>query len=86
MNTPPRRTTSEIPEMWRNNAEKASDKLYEVGVKLSFVTESAAFMQKNHELSEAGVSGLWWILNHIQDDILEAGRELAEIRENGGGR
>jgi len=84
MKTPTRRTTSEIPEMWRNRAEKAADKLYEIGVKLSFVTEAAPFMQKNAELTEAGLSGLWWMLSHIQDDILEAGAQLAEIRKNGG--
>jgi hypothetical protein len=78
-----RRTTSEIPEMRYYSADDVfgvPDKLYEIGVKLSFVTESAAFMTKNAALSEAGISGLWHILCGIQDDVLEAVRMMEENR------
>ena len=82
-----RRTTLEIPEMHYGCIDDVfgvPDKLYEIGVKLSFVTESAAFLMKNANLSEAGLSGLWHILSGIQDDVLEAGRMVEENRKSGG--
>jgi len=82
------RTTLEIPEMHYGCIDEVfgvPDKLYEIGVKLSFVTESAAFLMKNSNLSEAGLSGLWHILNNVQDQVLEVGEMLEKNRKNGGG-
>lgn len=75
-----KRTTADIPAMRYSHAEKAADKLYEVGIKLAFVTESAAFLHKNHDFSEAGINGLWHMLINILDDVLEAGRQLEKVR------
>lgn len=75
-------TTEEIPLMWRNRADKVTDQLYQIGVKLAFITESTMFHgPAGIEHTEAGINGLWHLLNNVQQDVLKAGGELSAMRK-----
>lgn len=72
--------TADIPEMWRNPADEVEDNLYKIAAKLSFIHEAAPFTTSGGNFSEAGLSGLFFVLSDLQDDVNEAGAILAEIR------
>lgn len=62
----------------------ALDLLFGIGVQLAFITESAVFVRADSNLTEAGIEGLYRLLNNVMDDVIELGHVMHEQRPGKG--